>query len=197
MSAQKVNCNKKMPDLELIKTFLKHQANPCFNHIYNRYATKVYSKCIALLKNEAHAKDATQEIFMKIFLNLSSFSGRSQFSTWLYSVTYNYCIDFIRKKKRRGDIFSDEMEKAEGAEDDEVDDKELLEMKVEHLREVLSRIAPDDRYVLLMKYQEGMSIKEIGEVLDKSESAVKMKIKRAKSRAKSTLQEIIAKTELI
>lgn len=192
MSASTAVCNKKMPDLELIRNFLKHQANPCFNYIYQRYAAKVYSKCIALLKEEAMAKDATQEIFMKVFLNLSKFGERAQFSTWLYSITYNFCIDYLRKKKRRGNIFSDEMEKAPDVEDDEISDKVLLEMKVDHLRKVLEMIPPDDKYVLLMKYQEDLSIKEIAEVLEKSESAIKMKIKRAKTKAQGALKEVEA-----
>ena len=181
-----------MPDLDLIRNFLKSQANPCFNFIYERYAAKVYSKCIALLKDEAMAKDATQEIFMKVFLNLAKFGERARFSTWLYSITYNFCIDFLRKKNRAGNIFSDDMEKAPDIEDDEISDKVLLELKVGHLRKVLDLIPPDDKYVLLMKYQEDLSIKEIADVLDKSESAIKMKIKRAKSKAQTALKGIEA-----
>ncbi len=192
MSASTAECNKKMPDLELIRNFLKSQANPCFNYIYERYAAKVYSKCIALLKDEAMAKDATQEIFMKVFLNLAKFGEKAKFSTWLYSITYNYCIDYLRKKKRKGDLFSDEMEKAPDLEDDEVSDKVLLELKVDQLRKVLNLIPADDKYVLLMKYQEDLSIKEIAEVLNKSESAVKMKIKRAKSKAQLALKKVEA-----
>ncbi len=190
MSAKTAVCKKGMPDLELIRNFLKSRANPCFDIIYEKYAAKVYSKCIALLKDEAMAKDATQEIFMKVFLNLSKFGERAQFSTWLYSITYNYCIDFLRKKNRRGNIFSDDMERAPDVEDDEVSDKVLLEMKVDHLRKVLEMIPPDDKYVLLMKYQEDLSIKEIADVLEKSESAIKMKIKRAKAKAQVALREV-------
>jgi RNA polymerase sigma factor (sigma-70 family) len=192
MSAKTAVCKEGMPDLELIRNFLKSRANPCFDLIYEKYAAKVYSKCIALLKDEAMAKDATQEIFMKVFLNLSKFGERARFSTWLYSITYNFCIDYLRKKKRRGNIFSDEMERAPDVEEDEVSDKVLLEMKVGHLRKVLEMIPPDDKYVLLMKYQEDLSIKEIAEVLDKSESAIKMKIKRAKTKAQSALREVEA-----
>jgi RNA polymerase sigma factor (sigma-70 family) len=84
------------------------------------------------------------------------------------------------------------MERAPDVEEDEVSDKVLLEMKVGHLRKVLEMIPPDDKYVLLMKYQEDLSIKEIAEVLDKSESAIKMKIKRAKTKAQSALREVEA-----
>lgn len=182
-AAAKPKCNSKMPDMELIQAFLATQGDPCFSQIYNRYGTKVYSKCLAMLKDEAAAKDATQDIFMKLFVNLASFKDKAQFSTWLYSITYNYCIDVIRKKKRRGNIFSDEMEKAPDIEDDTINEKILLEMKVKNLRKVLEKIPDEDKYVLLLKYQEDKSIKEIAQIFGKTESAIKMKIKRAKEKA--------------
>lgn len=184
-------CNKQMKDLEVIHVYLATQAALCFGLLYNRYSAKVYSKCISMLKDETLAQDATQEIFMKIFLNLAKFSEKSKFSTWIYSITYNYCIDFIRRKKKEKNLFSDEMEKAPDI-IDEVPDKELLEMEVHKLKAVLSDIPSGDRAVLLMKYQDEMSIKEIAGILDKSESAVKMKIKRAKAKAQRMKKELFS-----
>ncbi|MCB0588938.1 MAG: sigma-70 family RNA polymerase sigma factor [Phaeodactylibacter sp.] len=179
-----------MKDLEVIHHYLDTQASRCFNLLYERYAGKIYSKCISMLKEEALAQDATQEIFTKIFLNLSRFGEKSKFSTWVYSITYNYCIDFLRRKKKQKNIFSDEMEKAPEPVDDGTSEKELLEMEIGQLKVVLDNIPAGDRAVLLMKYQDGMSIKEIADILDKTESAVKMKIKRAKAKAQETKKEL-------
>lgn len=176
-------CTPSMDDLQVILTYLDTQADPCFTLIYNRYSSKVYAKCISLLKDEALARDAMQEIFTKIFLNLSRFGQRSRFSTWVYSITYNYCIDFLRKRQKHQALFSDELDNPPDLADDEVSDKVLLEMEVKTLKNVLNEIPAGDKAVLLMKYQDEMSIKEIASVLDKSESAVKMKIKRAKAKA--------------
>jgi RNA polymerase sigma-70 factor (ECF subfamily) len=142
----------------------------------------VYSKSISLLKEEAWAKDATQEIFIKIFLNLSKFGGQSKFSTWVYSITYNFCIDLIRKKKKMTSVFSDEIENAPDIIDD-VPDEALLTMEVSRLKNVLENIPIGDKVILLMKYQEEMQIKEIAVALGKTESAIKMKIKRAKHKS--------------
>ena len=177
-----------MKDLEVIHTYLENQASNCFNLLYQRYSTKIYSKCIAMLKNEEQAADATQEIFMKIFLNLSKFGEKSKFSTWVYSITYNYCIDFIRRNKKLKNIFSDEIENVPEIED-EVVDKELLEMEIETLHKVLKELPPGDEAVLLMKYRDDMQIREIAEVMDKSESAIKMKLKRAKVKAQKIKKE--------
>lgn len=182
-----------MKDLEVIRTYLENQASNCFNLLYQRYSTKIYSKCIAMLKNEELAADAMQEIFMKIFLNLSKFGEKSKFSTWVYSITYNYCIDFIRRSKKMKNIFSDEIENVPEDIEDEVSDKELLEMEIELLQKVLKELPPGDEAVLLMKYRDGMQIKEVAEIMDKSESAIKMKLKRAKAKARKIRDELTPK----
>ena len=174
---------------ELIHLYLKTQRTDYFSLLYKRYSSKVYSKCISLLKNEALAQDATQEIFTKIFLNLAKFSERSKFSTWVYSITYNFCIDFLRKKKKEKNLFSDEIENAPDIVA-EVPDTALLEMEVKRLKQVLEEIPAGDKAILMMKYQDEMSIKEIAQTLDKSESAIKMKIKRAKHKAQKVYGDI-------
>jgi len=178
----------KISDEELIRHYLETQNSKYFDQLYGKYSTKVFSKCISLLKDEGIAQDATQDIFLKIFLNLSKFGGKSKFSTWIYSITYNYCIDLIRKKKKDGNIFSDEIERAPDLAE-EVPDSALLEMEVKKLKIVLDTIPVGDKAVLLMKYQDDMSIKEISSTLNKSESAIKMKLKRAKHKAQKVYED--------
>ena len=180
---------KKMTDVEVIKNYLETQQSVYFSLLYDRYVNKIFSKCISLLKNEEMAQDATQDIFMKIFLNLAKFNKKSKFSTWVYSITYNYCIDYIRRKKKEKKIFSDELENAPEI-IEEVPDKELLQMEVKRLKKVLNEVPIGDKAILLMKYQDEMSIRDISHILEKSESAVKMKIKRAKHKARKVYNEI-------
>ncbi|MEM6318121.1 MAG: sigma-70 family RNA polymerase sigma factor, partial [Bacteroidota bacterium] len=94
----------------------------------------------------------------------------------------------IRKKKKSGNIFSDEIERAPDLAE-EVPDSALLEMEVRKLKVVLDNIPVGDKAVLLMKYQDDMSIKEISDSLNKSESAIKMKLKRAKHKAQKVYEE--------
>lgn len=170
---------KTFTDEELVEQYLATRNNYFFELIYHRFSKKIFGKCMSLLKDESLAQDATQDILMKIMLNLAKFGGRSKLSTWIYSITYNFCIDFIRKmKKRKESSIEDQLEIED--EGDEIEDKILLEMQFEHLKYALDEIPEDDKAVLMMKYMDDMSIAEICEVLDKSESAIKMKIKRAK-----------------
>ncbi len=178
-----------MSDEDVIKEYLATQNSAYFDVLYKRYSGKIFGKCISLLKDEAKAADATQEVFMKILINLSKFSGKSKFSTWIYSITYNFCIDVIRRAKKDPSLLVDDMESTYDKEDD-VEDIYLLEMKVKRLKVILEEIPTMDKSILLMKYQDEMSIKEISSITKKSESAVKMKIKRAKQKFKKTYKEV-------
>lgn len=183
-----------MSDEDIIKEYLATQNSAYFDVLYKRYSGKIFGKCISLLKDEAKAADATQEVFMKILINLSKFSGKSKFSTWIYSITYNFCIDMIRRAKKDPSMLVDDMESTYDKEDD-VEDVYLLEMKVKRLKVILEEIPTMDKSILLMKYQDEMSIKEISSITQKSESAVKMKIKRAKQKFKKTYKEVYKEDE--
>lgn len=180
--------SKKISDEELVKLYLESRNVAYFNIIYKRYSGKIFGKCLSLLKSESEAEDATQDVMMKILMNMAKFSGKSRFSTWIYSITYNYCIDFLRRKKKDPSVYVDDfLENLDRQED--VNDSFLLEVNVGRLKTILKEIPSGDRTILLMKYQDEMSIKEIGGILDKSESAIKMKIKRAKQKFRKTYDE--------
>jgi RNA polymerase sigma-70 factor (ECF subfamily) len=175
-------------DEELVSLYLKSRNSAFFDMIYKRYSGKVYGRCLSLLKNEAQAQDAVQEVFIKILINLAKFNEQSRLSTWIYSITYNYCIDRIRKHKKNRRLFAEQ--DIEGLDvEEEVEDNYILEIEVHRLKLILEKIAPDDKAVLMMKYQDEMSIKEMVVALNKSESAIKMKIKRAKHRFRRVYDE--------
>ena len=184
---------KTIDDSQVVRLYLKTRKSIYFDTLYKRYSGKIFSKCISLLKDEHKAKDATQEIFTKIFLNLAKFNEKSKFSTWIYSITYNFCIDYLRKKKKDQRLFSDEMEDPPDVVDD-VPDTELLEIEVSRLKIILEKIPIGDKAILLMKYQDDLQIKDIATILDKTESAIKMKIKRAKHKAQKVYKDIFPET---
>lgn len=182
-----------MSDTEVVRRYLETQNSLYFSQLYSKYAKKVYGKCFSILKNEEEARDAVQDIFVKIMLNMGNFGEKSQFSTWIYSITYNFCIDNIRRKKKEKTLFSEDIERAPDVPEDEVPDEFLLEMEAKYLKQVLEELPTSDKMILLMKYHDDMSIKEIADIIDKTESAVKMKIKRAKHKAQELFQDIIKK----
>lgn len=179
-----------LTDTQLIALYLRDQDTRYFSQLYRRYAGKVFAKCLSMLADHGLARDATQDVFIKILLNLSKFTEQSSFSTWVYSITYNYCIDLIRKKKKNILIFSEDVGRISKETEVELPDSVILEMETARLEKVMEKLPIGDKAILNMKYIDDMSIKEIGEVLDKTESAIKMQIMRAKHRAQSVYEEM-------
>jgi len=175
----------KISDEELVRKIVEKNDTHLFAILYDRYAGVVYNKCYGFSKSKEEAQDLTHDVFMKILLNIGSFKGKSKFSTWVYSITYNYCIDYLRKRQKeriKANNYSNET--ADLEEEDAEEFESLREMKVERLMELMEMVTDHDKMILLMKYQDNMSIKDIQGVFEISESAVKMRINRAKGKIK-------------
>lgn len=171
-----------LTDEEIVKSIVDQKHHDDFGLLYDRYSEKVYHKCISFVKDLDLAQDLTHDIFLKTFLNLSRFNHQSKFSTWLYSLTYNFCIDYIRKNNKVRFEEDDELVNIPQNEDD-INEKELLQLRSERLVAILELIPPSDKAILLMKYQDDMSISEIQTVMELAESAVKMRVARARAKA--------------
>jgi len=172
-----------MTDSEVIELFHANRNQECFNLLYKRYSLKVFQKCISLIHDKERAEDATQEIFIKIFLNLSKFNHKSNFSTWIYAITHNHCIDLARKIRKEKHLFSDQLENTP----DIIDDNDqsnfgLMEIKLRKLKIVLDRLEAGDKKILIMKYRDSLKVREIAKIYNKTESAIKMRLKRARNR---------------
>jgi RNA polymerase sigma factor (sigma-70 family) len=184
-------------DSELIALYLQEQNSTYFSMLYKRYAAKVFAKCVSMLADDGLARDATQDVFIKVTLNLSKFTEQSSFSTWLYSITYNYCIDLIRKKKKMPMLYTEDMGKVFKQGDVEVPDSVILEMETNRLEKVMEKLPPGDKAILLMKYADDLPIKDMGDVLGKTESAIKMQIMRAKQKAQAIYDEMFGTESVI
>ncbi|HLP93016.1 MAG TPA: sigma-70 family RNA polymerase sigma factor [Saprospiraceae bacterium] len=190
VATRKTSTSAALSDSQLIALYLRDQDARYFSQLYRRYAGKVFAKCISMLADHGMAKDATQDVFIKILLNLSKFTEQSSFSTWVYSITYNYCIDLIRKKKKNILIFSEDVGRISKETEVDIPDSVILEMETNRLEKVMEKLPIGDKAILNMKYIDDMSIKEIGDVLDKTESAIKMQIMRAKIKAQGIYEEM-------
>ena len=98
---------KHLSDEELVQLYISTQRNSYFEALYTRYCDKVYRKCLSFTKNRERAEDFTHDIFIRVVTKLSSFREQAKFSTWLYSVTYNYCMDQLRSPKQK-EVYSDD-----------------------------------------------------------------------------------------
>ena len=172
-----------LSDEALVEAIVKTNDTLLFEVLYDRYASMVYNKCYGFANGVDEAKDLTQDVFLRVFVKLASFKGKSKFSTWLYAFTYNHCVNYVTrntaKKIEKQSVSSDTIENI----GEDVDStREFESMRVEQLKHVMELISPDEKMILLLKYQDNLSIKELSEALDIGESAVKMRLKRAKEK---------------
>lgn len=176
----KLKAYEHLKDEEVIAEILGKGQTQLYEILFRRYHHKVLDKCHMLLKNRSMAEDFAEDIFSKVFEKLSSFQNKSSFSSWLYSVTYNHCIDYLRNKKK---LYYPEWNQDNSLPEiiDE-QDEEMADINYDNLLTILESIHPEEKALLLMKYQDNLSLKVISQSLRISEDAAKMRLKRARAR---------------
>ncbi len=167
-------------DEELIRMIVQENKSSSFEILYHRYFPKVRDKCHSFIKDKRQAEDFANDILSKAYEKLSDFKGNSSFSSWLYAITYNYSIDYLRlKKKLHYPSWNKENEMPDIIDESETD---LEDFDYENLLTILELIHPEEKALLLMKYQDNHSGKLIAQTLRITEDAVKMRLKRARTR---------------
>lgn len=171
---------KQKSDEEIVQLIINSGDHELFEFLYLRYFKKVRDKCYSFLKDNKLSEEFANDILTKAYEKIQGFKGNSSFSSWLYSITYNYCIDYLRvKKKLHYPDWNSNNEIPEIIDESEAD---FEEASYENLLVIFELIHPEEKVLLLMKYQDNLPIKSIAKTLRISEDAVKMRLKRARSR---------------
>ena len=180
----------KLPDNELIDRFRYSHDNQYVGELYTRYAHLVLGLCIKYFKDVDVAKDATMSIF-ELLLHELKRHHIDHFKSWLYTVSKNYCLQELRKKKSRNkkeDLFKDFLQDTMESELDThpKEHKELLLLRMEKL---LPTLKNNQRLCLKMFYLEGKSYVDISYWLNFSLKEVKSHIQNGKRNLKIKMQE--------
>jgi len=173
---------KNLDDSSLIKKIDKNR-ELVLSILYDRCEKKIYYKALSILKNKEEAMDLSHDIFIKVFTNLHKFQGRSKFSLWVHSISFNTCVKYFNDKKKI-ELFHDP-DKQEAIEDNsegEYNQKLLLELNLDTLEEFIGNLKEEERMIILMKYMDGLTIKEMSEITQLKESNIKMKLKRTREK---------------
>jgi RNA polymerase sigma factor (sigma-70 family) len=167
-------------DEEIVRKIRNEKEVELYSIIYKRYSRKVLDKCYSLTHSRELAEELTGDILSKAYEKLDSFKGNASFSSWLYSVTYNYCIDYLREKKK---LHYPEWNSSNELPEiiDETYDQEK-EIGYERLMSLLDQLHTEEKALIMMRYFDEMSLQQISEALRVTESAAKMRLKRAKAR---------------
>jgi len=167
-----------------------------FEELVLSYQDKMYSLSLRMTGNQDDAYDMTQEAFLKAYTNLANFRGDSKFSVWLYRLTSNVCIDFLRKRKRKPTSSLTYINEDNEPQDLELPDERFVPDTIaerNELREAVARgmdsLADEYRQILVLREINGLSYNEIGEALELEVGTVKSRIFRARKR----LVEILMK----
>jgi len=171
--------SESLTDEEIVDRLKAGESTRYFEMLYKRYRSKVFDKCKGLAKDRKLAVELTEDIFSKVYEKLPTFKQKSSFSTWLYSITYNHCIDYLRaKKKLHYPNWNKEQEMLNIPEEEE----HLSDINFENLAPVLEELHPEEKALLFMKYMDDLSLRDISKALRVSENAAKMRLKRARTR---------------
>ncbi|MEH7093518.1 RNA polymerase sigma factor SigW [Neobacillus vireti] len=168
-----------------------------FGEIVEIYKNSVYQLCYRMLGNRHEAEDLAQEAFIRAYVNIQSFNQDLKFSTWLFRIATNLCIDRLRKKKP--DYYLDaEVAGTEGltmysqiSSDSPLPESEVesLELQETVQKEIL-KLPEKYRSAIVLKYMEDMSLNEISEILDLPLGTVKTRIHRGREALRQQLRYV-------
>ena len=181
---------------EMLIKMAQNGDSDAFNQLMDDYFKKIYNIAFRMANNADDAADMTQEIMIKLFKNISSFSGNSKFSTWVYRVATNTCLDELKKLKRHKNFSIDkDIETDDGGYSYEVEDTSPSPETLSEQKELKSIVAsaigmlnPDHKAVLVLRDIQGLSYDEIARIVKCTEGTVKSRISRARAQLKIIIE---------
>ena len=163
-----------------------------FSFLVEKYQKLVYTLALKLLKKPEEAEEMAQDTFVKAFQKLNSYEGKSKFSTWLYSITYNACISELRK--RRIEFKSLDDRQISDQDEQKMHDyyrETRKEDQEKYLNLALARLPEDDQVLVTLYYYENQSMDEISQITGLTVSNIKVKIHRARKKMYELLHEML------
>lgn len=148
-----------------------------FQRLFETYKDRVYSIALHFSGDESSAHDITQQVFLKLFTTISQFRSDAQFSTWLYRIVTNACID-EQRKSRRFLPFTDGLEVRNIMARASQEASYLKRQVADSVKEAISELSPKLRLPILLKYVEGLSYEEIAEAMGCSIGTVSSRLNR-------------------
>ena len=160
-----------------------------FATLVDHYKDMVYTLALKMLNNKEEAEEIAQDTFIKIYNALNKFKGESKFSTWVYKVTYNTCLDALKKKKKQNTVtyiedFSEHQTKTLSSVLDNIDEKE----RNQTIQECLEELPGDEAFLLTLYYFDDQSVDEISKAMNSSVANIKVKLFRTRKKLASILK---------
>ena len=179
---------KAQKDYELVVKATKFNDQQAFSDLMDRYKDSIYFMLLKMVKNKDDAEDLTIEAFGKAFNSLKQYTPNYAFSTWLFKIASNNCIDFLRKKKKKIMSIDNSIENKDGDElvielksDARTPEQETIrDQKIEVMRMYVKKLKPRYETLVEMRYFKEMSYEEISTELGLPLGTVKAQLFRAR-----------------
>ena len=161
-----------------------------YSVLVDRYKDMVFSLALKMLRNREEAEEVAQDAFIKAYKKLNKFKGDSKFSTWLYKVVYNTCLDRIKKLKREISVVPMEeiTERQLKTVDNALDLMEKQE-RTEMIQKCLNLLSADESALLNLFYFDELSLQEISKITGTGSNNLKVKLFRSRKKLASILKE--------
>lgn len=161
-----------------------------FAVLVNRYKDFVFTLALRMVKNREEAEEVSQDTFIKTFNSLHKFNGDSKFSTWLYKIAYNTCLDRLKKQKRAQNIVSiDEYTEHQVKAIENVLDQIEEQERKQTIQDCINLLPSDDAFLLSLFYFEELSLEEISKVIGIKVNHVKIKLFRSRKKLTAIFKE--------
>lgn len=179
---------KAQKDYELVVKATKYNDQQAFSNLMDRYKDSIYFMLLKMVNNKDDAEDLTIEAFGKAFNSLKQYTPNYAFSTWLFKIASNNCIDFLRKKKKKIMSIDNSIENKDGDEiaielksDARTPEQETIrDQKIEVMRSYVKKLKPRYETLVEMRYFKEMSYEEISTELGLPLGTVKAQLFRAR-----------------
>ncbi len=165
-------------------------AGEIIDEIMDKYGQEILQLAFSYVKNKQIAEDLTQEIFVKCYKSLHTFSGKSKFRTWLWRIASNHCKDYLKSWYNKNVYVTDYQPIYDSIQWDGVEERVIQDEVDGELAAAVMDLPADYREVIYLFYFEELTIKEISSITEIKENTVKTRLKRAKELLKERLEAI-------
>lgn len=163
-----------------------------FGVIVNKYQNMVFALALKMLKHREESEEVSQDTFIKVYKSLSKFNGESKFSTWIYRIAYNTCLDRIKKNtKYNNNVEINEITSSQIIQSENIFDSIESKERSVIVKECMDKLSEDERVIIHLFYFEELSLKEIVEIVSMTEGNVKVKLFRARKKLFSIFKETV------
>ncbi|MCB1734074.1 MAG: sigma-70 family RNA polymerase sigma factor [Gammaproteobacteria bacterium] len=161
-------------------------AGEAFARLVRSHERRVYQSCRRYLRDPVEAEDAAQEVFLRVFQSLAGFDARAPFGAWLYRIVHNHCLNRLERDRS----WREQWREAESLDAIPEPSAPSADDTPDVVQRTLDLLPAAERELLILRFEAGLAIHEIAEVLELKLSAAKMRLYRAQDRFKELYQTI-------